>query len=88
MLDILSTTRWLKNRDEVMQLARQTHYTLTNPVGHYRYAADDQRVKAAVRVWVQKARTAHHIAMGRRPVIDKAIVINQGEAVQGPLYAA
>jgi hypothetical protein len=88
MKNLFTTSHWIKARTEYLTAARACRDTLTNPEGYWKYSAEDDRVKAAVQKWVQRAREAHAIALGRRPVIEKAIVINQGEAVTGSLYAA
>jgi hypothetical protein len=87
MLSLTTTAHWRKARTDYLTAARQCRDTLTDPAGHWRYAPHDQRVKAAVQKWIDRAKAAHAISMGRQPVIVKAIVVNQGEAVEGSLYA-
>lgn len=75
--------KWLGKREQAMYMARRTRETLTDPQSNWRYPPDDQRVAAAVRVWVDRARHAHAVAMGREPVIPNVIINNQ----HGQLFA-
>ena len=86
--DILSKAHWLKNRDACLIGARECRSALTDPQGHWHYARGDERLNTAVGLWVARAREAHRIGMGRRPVIANAVVIDGGLAVAGPLDAA
>ncbi len=88
MINLFSKSHWFNARKEYMTAARQCRETLTNPEGFWRYSPDDERVKAALATWVNRARNAHSIALGRRPVIANALVINQSDVRTGSLHAA
>ena len=86
--DFFSKDRWFTNRKVYMVAARECRDTLTNPEGHWHYASNDGRLKQAVGSWVIKAREAHKIALGRRPMIVKAVVIDGAGLATGSMYAA
>ena len=75
--------KWIRKRDEAIQMARDTRATLTRPDGHWRYPDDDPRVAKAVQFWVDRARRAHAIALGRQPIIRNIVINNQ----QSQLFA-
>lgn len=78
---------WKEARDGDMIAARECRDALTNPEGHWRYDKDAARVKEAVGSWVRRARNAHELAMGRRPVIEKVVVITNSATMHGQLLA-
>lgn len=86
-MQLFSTEHWKQARASYMEAARGCRDTLTNPAGHWGYELNDPRVKYAVGVWVDKARDAHAIALNRRPVIENAVVIHDGNFTSGSLYA-
>ena len=87
MSNLFSKSRWAANRAEYLDAARRSRETLTDPSGFWRYASDDQRVKDAVAFWIHRARNAHAFALGRKPVIENAIIGVYGATRQGAIYA-
>ncbi len=79
--------RWKNRRDESMDMARSTRECLTKDSGYWAYQPSDERVALAVGVWVKRARDCHAIALGRRPVIGKMVIIENGMQASGALYA-
>ena len=69
--------KWLGKREEAIYMARRTRETLIDAKSHWRYPPDDSRVAAAVQIWVDRARHAHAIAMGRHPVMSNVIINNK-----------
>ncbi len=87
MLDLVSPAYWFRVRDESLAAARKCREALTNPDGHWRYSANDPRVKRATASWLERAREAEARAEGKRPVIENCVVIRGADGVQGRLYA-
>ncbi len=88
MTQLFSKAHYRKSRKSNMIAARQNRDALTNPEGFWKYAPDDERVKAATAKWVARARHAHAVAMGREPVIRNAVAFFYGDMSTGPVYAA
>jgi hypothetical protein len=104
LLDMFTdATRWRALRAGYLEAARKCREALTTDkeccytgldgvqrtfVLEARCQPGDPEVKAAVRYWVQRARRAHAIAMGREPVMKNFVFIGQQGAYQGPVYAA
>ena len=102
LADLTSKVTWLAKRDVYMEAARECKNALTidRPYsftscgkifyvsGTARYSGQPEHpnVKAAVSVWVAKAKRAHAIAMGREAVIENAIFINNQQSAEGGLY--
>jgi hypothetical protein len=86
MRQLFNPARWRNLRNSYLKAARDCRRTLTDPQGHWRYAVDDPQVKKAVGFWVQRARRAHAIALGREPITENAVVIQDGQGIRGPLY--
>ena len=78
---------WGEKRWEYLDAARECRAALTRSDGLYGYDASDERVKAAMRFWIHRARDAHAFALGRKPVVSGAVVIASGRASIGDLYA-
>lgn len=87
MFGWVKAEEWFKKRDGYMRGARGCKEALTRSDGFWRYAADDERVTAAVARWVGKARRAHAVAMGREPITERFTVISNSEVISGALYA-
>jgi hypothetical protein len=100
---IPDSTRWRALRASNMDAARKCRAALTEDkpcsyvgidgvrhayVMKARCQPGDPEVNVAVRKWVDRARHAHAIAMGREPVVKNFVFIGQQGAYQGPVYAA
>lgn len=75
MMGIIHADYWRKARTEYMDAARACRDALTRADGYWCYERTDPRVKIALGAWVQRARNAHAIALGRRPVMPNVIII-------------
>lgn len=75
---------WFEARDSYMKAARNCRDTLIEARGH---KPGDDRVKAAVGSWVKRARNAHAFALGRSPVIKKAVIIDSHGVSEGSIWA-
>lgn len=94
---------WLAKRDAYMRAARDCRESLVNPARRPVFrdgacffegapvftpkAANSPDVTSAVRRWVERARYAHAVGMGRVPAIQNLTVINNTEIAKGSLYA-
>ncbi len=86
MLSLCSPAYWFNVRDESLGMAKATRAILTDPEKGWRYSANDERVKRAVGKWLERARRAQAIAMGREPVIANCVVLRGADGVQGGLW--
>lgn len=86
-MQLTAKANWKRKRDESLSMARLTRITLTRLDGFWGYAPDDIRVAAAVSKWVELARRAHAVYMGREPIIPNFIYINNETVRTGALYA-
>ena len=77
---------WKTQRREAMEAARGCRAVLTDPEGSWRYAPDDERVRKGVGVWVAKARRAHAIALGRKPVLPQFAYVDETGYRVGPVH--
>ena len=81
LASLTDAAHWRKVRASYLQAARRCKAELV------RQGVSDDRVHAALGYWLTRARNAHAFAMGRKPVSDRFLIINQGSAEIGPLYA-
>lgn len=74
---------WRQRRKDAMMCARKLKKILTNPTGHYQYAPDDERLKHALRFWVNRAKRYHALSLGRESlhmefqVFDAGVLMNR-----------
>lgn len=85
-MDIFTQRHWKKARAGYMNQARLCKETLTDPLGHWRLDAGDERVKMAVQCWIDRARRAHAIALGRVALMENAVLVCNGAAVRGSVF--
>jgi hypothetical protein len=83
---LLSRARWLKQRDLNLEAARKNLAALVNPDGAWKYERDHPAVKQANRFWITRARNCHNIALGRIPVLEDFIYIDNNHYSRGAIF--
>lgn len=78
-----SKIAWRHQRRSYLQAARECRRTLIDQRG---YAPADARLRHAAQFWVNRARRAHAIAMGREAITD-FLFISEGGSSRGKIYA-